>query len=199
VWSPRSRRGSMPQRNPDLAIQTHFADLKDPRLDRTRLHDLMDILVIAICAVIDRLGGRLLSLFERGDGIPIDCWDQSNKFDQLPGCVTPEPQQSDHGYHRRHFGHVSPGRSGRAAPGVAQRTVGHDQPRRGKNHERSGNYCLAVAGRVRWRKGRRQRGGISPHRVRSNRNGRRRCVCHQLLKRSRVLQLPLRGSQLHML
>jgi predicted transposase YbfD/YdcC len=38
--------------NPTLAIQTHFADLKDPRIDRTRRHHLMDIVVIAICAVI---------------------------------------------------------------------------------------------------------------------------------------------------
>jgi predicted transposase YbfD/YdcC len=42
----------MARSNPALAIQTHFADLEDPRIDRTRLHDLMDIVVIAICAVI---------------------------------------------------------------------------------------------------------------------------------------------------
>lgn len=42
----------MAHSNPALAIQTHFATLEDPRLDRTRLHDLMDIVVIAICAVI---------------------------------------------------------------------------------------------------------------------------------------------------
>jgi predicted transposase YbfD/YdcC len=34
------------------AIEHHFSDLKDPRLDRTKLHKLLDILVIAICAVI---------------------------------------------------------------------------------------------------------------------------------------------------
>src|SRR5262245_17216971 len=38
--------------NPTLAIQTHFADLDDPRIDRTRLHNLMDIVAIALCAVI---------------------------------------------------------------------------------------------------------------------------------------------------
>jgi len=38
--------------NPTLAIQTHFASLTDPRIDRTRLHDLLDIVIIAICAVI---------------------------------------------------------------------------------------------------------------------------------------------------
>jgi predicted transposase YbfD/YdcC len=30
----------------------HFADLTDPRIDRTRLHDLLDIVAIAICAVV---------------------------------------------------------------------------------------------------------------------------------------------------
>jgi predicted transposase YbfD/YdcC len=34
------------------SIEHHFADLKDPRIDRTKLHKLIDILVIAICAVI---------------------------------------------------------------------------------------------------------------------------------------------------
>jgi predicted transposase YbfD/YdcC len=38
--------------NPAFSIQTHFADLADPRLDRTRYHELMDIIVIAICATI---------------------------------------------------------------------------------------------------------------------------------------------------
>jgi predicted transposase YbfD/YdcC len=38
--------------NPALAIQTHFADLQDPRIERTRLHGLLDIVGIAICAVL---------------------------------------------------------------------------------------------------------------------------------------------------
>jgi predicted transposase YbfD/YdcC len=42
----------MAQPNAALAIQTHFADLEDFRLERTRLHNLLDIVVIAICAVI---------------------------------------------------------------------------------------------------------------------------------------------------
>jgi hypothetical protein len=33
-------------------IEQHFGDIEDPRIDRTKLHKLMDILVIAICAVI---------------------------------------------------------------------------------------------------------------------------------------------------
>lgn len=43
--------------NPALAIQAHFADLPDPRIDRTRRHDLLDIVVIAICAVIGGADG----------------------------------------------------------------------------------------------------------------------------------------------
>jgi predicted transposase YbfD/YdcC len=34
------------------AIAEHFSDIEDPRIDRTKLHKLIDILVIAICAVI---------------------------------------------------------------------------------------------------------------------------------------------------
>jgi DDE_Tnp_1-associated len=30
----------------------HFADLTDPRIDRSRLHELLDIVAIAICAVV---------------------------------------------------------------------------------------------------------------------------------------------------
>ncbi len=37
---------------PSIAIQTHFADLEDPRIDRTKQHELLDIITIAICAVI---------------------------------------------------------------------------------------------------------------------------------------------------
>ena len=33
-------------------IELHFGDLTDPRIDRTKLHKLLDILVIAICAII---------------------------------------------------------------------------------------------------------------------------------------------------
>jgi predicted transposase YbfD/YdcC len=35
-----------------LSLAHHFADLTDPRIDRSRLHELLDIVTIAICAVI---------------------------------------------------------------------------------------------------------------------------------------------------
>jgi predicted transposase YbfD/YdcC len=35
----------------DLSLAHHFADLTDPRIDRSRLHELLDIVAIAICAV----------------------------------------------------------------------------------------------------------------------------------------------------
>ena len=38
--------------NPAVNIAYHFASLKDPRVERTKEHNLLDILVIAICAVI---------------------------------------------------------------------------------------------------------------------------------------------------
>jgi predicted transposase YbfD/YdcC len=34
------------------SIEQHFSDLTDPRIERTKLHKLLDILVIAICAII---------------------------------------------------------------------------------------------------------------------------------------------------
>lgn len=38
--------------SPLLALSAHFATLEDPRVERTRLHPLVSILVIALCAVI---------------------------------------------------------------------------------------------------------------------------------------------------
>src|SRR5512143_1119808 len=35
-----------------VSFAHHFADLTDPRVERTRLHELLDIVAIAICAVI---------------------------------------------------------------------------------------------------------------------------------------------------
>ena len=37
---------------PGSSITDHFGRLEDPRIERTRLHELMDIIVIAICAII---------------------------------------------------------------------------------------------------------------------------------------------------
>lgn len=34
------------------SFQTYFAEIEDPRVERTRRHELLDIIVIAICAVI---------------------------------------------------------------------------------------------------------------------------------------------------
>ena len=36
----------------DLAIGSYFADVDDPRIERTRDHALLDIIIITICAVI---------------------------------------------------------------------------------------------------------------------------------------------------
>ena len=40
----------MPQ--PDVSFTRYFAALPDPRIDRTKKHQLIDILAIALCAVI---------------------------------------------------------------------------------------------------------------------------------------------------
>lgn len=52
------RKESLPPRNgaelhtPEGAISQHFSKLDDPRVDRTKKHRLLDIVTIAICAVI---------------------------------------------------------------------------------------------------------------------------------------------------
>jgi predicted transposase YbfD/YdcC len=38
--------------SPHLALTDHFASLDDPRIERTRLHPMLSIITIAICAVI---------------------------------------------------------------------------------------------------------------------------------------------------
>jgi predicted transposase YbfD/YdcC len=42
----------MPNRHPKLSLIAHFQDLPDPRVNRTKDHDLIDILVIAICTLL---------------------------------------------------------------------------------------------------------------------------------------------------
>jgi predicted transposase YbfD/YdcC len=37
---------------PGVSIADHFGRLEDPRIERTKLHELLDIIVIAICAVL---------------------------------------------------------------------------------------------------------------------------------------------------
>ena len=42
----------MQNEHPQFSLIEHFQDLPDPRVPRTRDHDLMDILVIAICTLL---------------------------------------------------------------------------------------------------------------------------------------------------
>jgi predicted transposase YbfD/YdcC len=47
----------MSTNNTVLSLTEHFAKLPDPRVERTRLHNLVDIVVMAICAVIAHAEG----------------------------------------------------------------------------------------------------------------------------------------------
>lgn len=40
------------QKHPQLSLITHFQDLPDPRIERTRRHELVDILVISVCTLL---------------------------------------------------------------------------------------------------------------------------------------------------
>lgn len=42
----------MQNRHPKLSLIEHFKDLPDPRVDRTKDHELIDLLVIAICTLL---------------------------------------------------------------------------------------------------------------------------------------------------
>ena len=42
----------MEQETGIVSIAKHFGKIRDPRIDRTKRHKLMDILIIAICGVI---------------------------------------------------------------------------------------------------------------------------------------------------
>ena len=37
---------------PKITIAEHFSEIKDPRIERTKEHKLIDIITIALCAVI---------------------------------------------------------------------------------------------------------------------------------------------------
>jgi hypothetical protein len=40
------------QKHPKVSLIEHFQDLPDPRVNRTKDHDLIDLLVIAVCALL---------------------------------------------------------------------------------------------------------------------------------------------------
>jgi predicted transposase YbfD/YdcC len=51
-WSFVSRRRALVEVPVDLPFLRHFASLKDPRIERTKLHSLMDIIALTICGVL---------------------------------------------------------------------------------------------------------------------------------------------------
>lgn len=39
-------------KTPKISLTDHLNEVEDPRIDRTKRHQLLDIIVIAICAII---------------------------------------------------------------------------------------------------------------------------------------------------
>jgi predicted transposase YbfD/YdcC len=66
--------------SPLASFQTHFADIEDPRVERTRRHELLDIIVIAVCAVI----------CSADDWVDVEAWGQA-KLDWLREHGLPLP------------------------------------------------------------------------------------------------------------
>lgn len=48
----RATRGDRMSENPNATITEHFASVDDPRMERSKLHPLTNILVIALCGVV---------------------------------------------------------------------------------------------------------------------------------------------------
>ena len=67
------------QDTPPVSLVEHFAELEDFRVDRTKRHELLDIMVIAICAVVggadswtdvELFGKSKMEWFDRVLGLP---------------------------------------------------------------------------------------------------------------------------------
>ncbi|MGA9773979.1 MAG: ISAs1 family transposase [Blastocatellia bacterium] len=67
---------------PPGTLVEHFSNISDPRIDRTKRHKLIDILVISICATIcGAEGWEEFELFGQAK------FDWFNPFLQLPGGI----------------------------------------------------------------------------------------------------------------
>jgi len=89
---------------PELSIGVHFAGVEDPRIERTKQHQLLDIIIIAICAVIcgaddwvaiERFGKARIDWFktflELPNGIP-----SHDTFGRVFALL--DPDQFQHGF-----------------------------------------------------------------------------------------------------
>lgn len=88
--------------NPIASIEHHFAELDDPRINRSKLHGLLDIVVLAICAIIcgaddwvaaEMFGNAkydwLKKFLELPNGIP-----SHDTFGRVFGALDPDQFQS---------------------------------------------------------------------------------------------------------
>src|SRR5262245_55398661 len=76
---PKRRPGGTAMNEQKLGFAEHFADLPDPRIDRTKKHLLIDILAISLCATIagadsfeevERFGNSKLDWLKRFLSLP---------------------------------------------------------------------------------------------------------------------------------
>ncbi len=127
----------------ELSIAHHFAGLTDPRIDRSRLHELLDLVIIAICAVV----------------AGADSWDDIEDFGRvehdwlktfldLPNGIPP------HDTFRRLFERPDPGEFRRGFPGRIEAL-----------HEATERQVIAVDGKTLRRSFDRAKGRSALHMV----------------------------------
>jgi predicted transposase YbfD/YdcC len=127
-------------RNPiDASIVKHFAALPDPRLTRTRRHNLLDILTIALCAVI--CGAESFTAME-DYGLSKEAWLRT--FLELP-CGIPS-----HDTFARVFGRLDPEAFSRCflswVQAIQEKTAGEIVSLDGKRLRRSLNKATGNTG-----------------------------------------------------
>src|SRR3954463_10534458 len=120
----------------ELSIAHHFAELTDPRIDRSRLHELLDIVAIAICAVV----------------AGADSWDDIEDFGNAKVTWLSTFLDLPHGIPSRLHPPPAHGAQARGLPtllpGLDQRRDRHRrrQPRSPRRHRRQGLSRVARPG-----------------------------------------------------
>jgi hypothetical protein len=70
------------QKHPKLSLMSHFQVLPDPRLQRSQEHDLIDILLIAVCTLL--CGGQSFNDMEDFGHAKHDWFNRNHAVEKAP-------------------------------------------------------------------------------------------------------------------